>query len=40
MIWSPADGWGIVAMVNGYTWNKDKDFLHTLVNAIYNAAVK
>jgi hypothetical protein len=40
MIWSPADRWGIVAMTNGYIWKKDKDFLKTLVNAIYNAAVK
>ena len=40
MIWSPADGWGIVAMTNGYTWNKDKDFLKTLTNAIYNAYIK
>ena len=37
MIWSPADGWGIVAMTNGYTNVKGKSFLKTLTNAIYNA---
>ena len=40
MIWSPADGWGIVAMTNGYTSVKGKGFLKTLTNAIYNAAIK
>ncbi|MBQ5678405.1 MAG: beta-lactamase family protein [Rikenellaceae bacterium] len=40
MIWSPADGWGIVAMTNGYVWNPDKNFLKSLTNAIYNACIK
>ncbi|MBQ8224619.1 MAG: beta-lactamase family protein [Bacteroides sp.] len=40
MIWSPADGWGIVAMTNGYTSVKDKSFLKSLTNAIYNAYIK
>lgn len=40
MIWSPADGWGIVAMTNGYVWNPDKSFVKTLANAIYNACIK
>lgn len=40
MIWSPADGWGIVAMTNGYTEKQDKNFLQTLANAIYNASIK
>ena len=40
MIWSPADGWGIVAMTNGYTDVKGKSFLKTLTNAIYNAYFK
>ncbi|MBE6310765.1 MAG: beta-lactamase family protein [Bacteroidales bacterium] len=40
MIWSPADGWGIVAMTNGYTSVKGKSFLKTLANAIYNAYIK
>ena len=40
MIWSPADGWGIVAMINGYVWRKDVDILKPLVNAIYQAAIK
>jgi len=39
MIWSPADGWGIVAMTNGYTPVKGKDFLKTLTNAIYKACL-
>lgn len=39
MIWSPADGWGIVAMTNGYTYLDNKDFLKTLTNAIYHAAI-
>ena len=38
MIWSPQDRWGIVAMVSGYTWQKDEDVLHALVNAIYGVA--
>lgn len=40
MIWSPADGWGIVAMTNGYVWDPDKSFLQTITNAIYNACIK
>lgn len=40
MIWSPADRWGIVAMTNGYTPVKDKSFLKTITNAIYNAYLK
>lgn len=40
MIWSPKDGWGIVAMTNGFTYVKDKSFLKTLTNAIYNACIK
>jgi len=39
MIWSPADGWGIVAMTNGYIYNPEKDILKTLANSIYNAAI-
>lgn len=40
MIWSPADGWGIVAMCNGFTAVKGKSFLRCLTHAIYNASVK
>ena len=40
MIWSPADGWGIVAMTNGYKYMEGKEFLKTLTNAIYNACIK
>ena len=40
MIWSPADGWGIVAMTNGYTSVEGKGFLKTITNAIYNACIK
>lgn len=40
MIWSPADGWGIVAMTNGYTSVEGKSFLKTLTNAIYNSYIK
>lgn len=40
MIWSPKDGWGIVAMTNGFTYVKDKSFLKTLTNAIYKACIK
>ena len=40
MIWSPADGWGIVAMTNGFTAVKGKSFLQTLTNAIYKACIK
>lgn len=37
MIWSPADGWGIVAITNGYVFNPEKDVVETLANAIYKA---
>ena len=37
MIWSPTEGWGIVAMTNGYTNVPGKDFLQTLTNAILSA---
>ena len=40
MIWSPQDRGGIVAMVSGYTWQKDEDVLHALVNAIYRAGIR
>ena len=40
MLWSPADGWGIVAMTNGYAPVEGKGFLKTLTNAIYNAYLK
>ena len=40
MIWSPADGWGIVAMCNGFTAVKGKNFLQCLTNAIYQAYIK
>lgn len=40
MIWSPADGWGIVAMTNGCTPVKGKNFLQTLTNAIYDACIR
>lgn len=40
MIWSPADGWGIVAMTNGYKSVEGKSFLKTITNAIYNACIK
>lgn len=40
MIWSPSDGWGIVAMTNGFTSVKDKSFLETLTRAIYHACIK
>lgn len=40
MIWSPEDGWGIVAMTNGFTYVKDKSFLRTITNAIYEACIK
>ena len=40
MIWSPADGWGITAMSNGFDWSTDKSFVQTLANAIYNACIK
>lgn len=38
MIWSPEDGWGIVAMTNGYTWKQEQDILKPLVNGIVDAA--
>ena len=37
MMWSPADGWGIVAITNGYVFNPEKDVVETLANAIYKA---
>ena len=37
MLWSPADGWGIVAMTNGYVYNPEKEVVQTLANAIYKA---
>lgn len=40
MIWSPADGWGITAMSNGFDWGTDKSFVQTLANAIYNTCIK
>ena len=40
MIWSPADGWGIVAMTNGYTKIHNKDIMKTLTNAIYESCIK
>ena len=40
MIWSPADGWGIVAMTNGYKSVEGKSFLKSITNAIYDACIK
>lgn len=40
MIWSPKDGWGIVAMTNGYTGVQGKNILKDLTNAIYEACIK
>lgn len=40
MIWSPADGWGVVAMISGYASNRNKSIVKTLVNAIYEAGIK
>ncbi len=40
MIWSPAEGWGVVAMTSGYASSRDKDIMKTLVNAIYEACIK
>lgn len=40
MIWSPADGWGVVAMISGYVSNRNKSIVKTLVNAIYEAGIK
>ena len=40
MIWSPTDGWGIVAMTNGFTHVKGKDFRKSIANAIYKAYFK
>ena len=40
MIWSPADGWGIVAMTNGFTAVEGKSILKSLTNAIYEACIK
>ena len=39
MIWSPADGWGIVAMTNGYVYNREKDIVKAMANSIYKAAI-
>ena len=39
MIWSPADGWGIVAMTNGYVYNHEKDIVKAMANSIYKAAI-
>ena len=36
IIWSPADGWGIAAMTNGYTI-KDTDIIQPLANGIVAA---
>ncbi len=40
MIWSPSDGWGIVAMTNGYTRIEGKNFLKSITNAIYSTCIK
>ena len=40
MIWSPVDGWGIVALTNGYTHVEGKNIRHALANAIYDACIK
>ena len=40
MIWSPADGWGIIVMTNGYAANRDKNIMKAFVNAIYKACIK
>ena len=40
MIWSPVDGWGIVAMTNGFNHAERKDFKKTIANAIYKAYFK
>ena len=40
MVWSPADGWGIVAMTNGFAANRDKNIQQAFVNAIYKACIK
>lgn len=37
MMWSPADGWGIVAITNGYVYNPEKDVVEAMANAIYKA---
>ena len=37
MMWSPADGWGIVAITNGYVYNPKKDVIEALANAIHKA---
>jgi hypothetical protein len=36
-MWSPADGWGIVAITNGYVYNPEKDVVEAMANAIYKA---
>ena len=40
MIWSPTDGWGIVAMTNGFNHAEGKDFRKAIANAIYKAYFK
>ena len=40
MIFSPKDGWGIVAMTNGYAPVEGKDFLPTITNALYKTLRK
>jgi len=40
MIWHPVDGWGIVAMTNGFVNNSDKNVQQVLANAIYKACIK
>ena len=40
MIWSPSDGWGVVAMISGYASNRKRDIVKALVNAVYEAGIK
>ncbi len=40
MICHPADGWGIVAMTNGFANSSDKHIMKVLANAIYKAGIK
>ena len=37
IIWSPAEGWGIAAMTNGYVYNPDMDIIKPLANGIIAA---
>lgn len=37
IIWSPAEGWGIAAMTNGYILNPELDILKPLANGIIEA---